>query len=88
MVPSTSISSKNIVPPPARESESMRNCATADGSHSRITNGFDNYEKNTGQRHPLQPEAVSKRALGSVPLTDDDVDNDEGLWYGKFFHIT
>jgi hypothetical protein len=47
--------------------------------------GFDNYERNTGKRHPLQPEVVStgtKRAVGSVPLTDEDKDKDKELWYG------
>jgi hypothetical protein len=46
--------------------------------------GFDNYEKNTGQRHPMQPEGLSKRAVGNVPLIDHDVDHEKELWYGTF----
>jgi hypothetical protein len=43
--------------------------------------GFDNYQKNTGERHPIQPEADStgsKRAVGKDALTDDS----EQLWQG------
>jgi hypothetical protein len=43
--------------------------------------GFDNYQRNTGARHPIQPEVVdtgSKRAVGKNPLTDES----EQLWQG------
>jgi len=49
--------------------------------YSKILRGFENYQQNTGQRHPIQPEADttgSKRAVGKDPLTDDA----EQLWQG------
>jgi hypothetical protein len=66
---------------PLRESESMRKCMITDVVYSKIMNGLNNYEKNTGQRHPIQPDVVStgsKRAVGKDPLTD----HFDNLWYG------
>lgn len=46
---------------------------------SKISRGFTAYEKNTGQRHPAQSQAVQRRAgTGSDALTDDQ----EALWHG------
>ncbi|KAG8805054.1 hypothetical protein FRC17_005752 [Serendipita sp. 399] len=50
---------------------------------AKVMRGFQTYSRNTGQRHPLQPEVVnndstSKRAVGKDSLTDDS----EQLWYG------
>ncbi|KAF5364375.1 hypothetical protein D9756_000836 [Leucocoprinus leucothites] len=45
----------------------------------KISRGFTAYEKNTGQRHPAQSQAVQRRAgTGSDALTDDQ----EALWHG------
>lgn len=47
--------------------------------------GFQAYQRNTGQRHKLQPDVAvdsenSKRAVGKDALVDDS----EELWHGKF----
>ncbi|PVF96166.1 acid protease [Serendipita vermifera] len=50
-------------------------------SVDKILLGFDNYECNTGQQHPLAPPkgATSrKRAVGNEPLTTDS----GTIWYG------
>lgn len=49
------------------------------GATYKIHRGFANYEKNTGQKHPLASSSKSKRATGNDPLTDDS----SQLWYGK-----
>lgn len=49
-------------------------------STAKIQRGFANYEKNTGQKHPLAAKSNnSKRATGKDALTDDSAQ----LWYGK-----
>lgn len=49
--------------------------------YSKIQRGFDNYEKNTGSKHPNWVQgAVQKRAsTGKVTLTDEQ----EELWQGN-----
>lgn len=51
-------------------------------SVSKISKGFENYEKNTGSPHPLasgmKAAPSNKRATGSDDLTDDEAE----LWYG------
>ena len=49
------------------------------GATNKIQRGFVNYEKNTGQKHPLAGSSNSKRATGKDSLTDDS----SQLWYGK-----
>ena len=50
---------------------------------SKFQNGFDAYERNTGERHPLDrlPDLQSqeKRDMGSIPLSPAD----QQLWYGS-----
>jgi hypothetical protein len=49
--------------------------------YSHVMRGFDNYERNTGQRHPMHPK-VAKRDFSSEPLVDEH-DNQTGkLWHG------
>jgi hypothetical protein len=49
--------------------------------------GFENYESNTGKRHPLQPDVIPgvKRGVGNgnVPL-DYVYYVDEPFWFGMF----
>ena len=45
---------------------------------SKIRQGFENYEKNTGKTHPSATREVEKRGAGT-PLTDDN----SQLWYGS-----
>ncbi|KAG8797102.1 hypothetical protein FRC20_005065, partial [Serendipita sp. 405] len=50
---------------------------------AKIMRGFRTYNRNTGERHPLQPDetsndSASKRAVGKDSLTDGS----EQLWYG------
>jgi hypothetical protein len=69
----------------------MRKCMMTDVVYSKIMNGFDNYERNTGQRHPMQPEAVStssKRDAGTVPLTPESLDTNEGVWSGMLARLS
>ncbi|KAH7919101.1 acid protease [Leucogyrophana mollusca] len=47
-------------------------------STEKIQNGLDQYQRNTGSRHPLASKAIKKRDSGSVSLTDDN----SLLWYG------
>lgn len=59
----------------------MRKSTITDTGYSKILRGIDNYERNTGQGDPIQPDAVStrrKRDAGKVPLTDDSNE----LWQG------
>lgn len=49
------------------------------GATNKIQRGFANYQKNTGQKHPLASSSNSKRATGKDSLTDDSAQ----LWYGK-----
>ncbi|KIM26783.1 hypothetical protein M408DRAFT_177621 [Serendipita vermifera MAFF 305830] len=59
--------------------EHLRNHLSS--STAKIMRGFDTYQRNTGQRHPAQPEVAStasKRAVGKDALTDDA----EELWHG------
>jgi hypothetical protein len=44
---------------------------------SKIHRGFDNFAKNTGERHPSAPPQ-RKRAVGHDALTDDN----NQLWQG------
>jgi hypothetical protein len=71
-----------MLPPPSREYEPTCKCMITDVVYSKIMRSFDNYERNTGQRHPMQPEVVNKRAVGNVLLIDDDKDHEKELWYG------
>jgi cathepsin D len=46
--------------------------------YSKFLQGFDNYERNTGQRHPLSPDIKDfKRNLAHEPLSDEGI-----LWTG------
>ena len=63
-----------MLPPQWRESRSTGKCMITDAVYSKIMRSLDNYEKNTGQRHPMQPEVVSRRAVGNVSLIDEDKD--------------
>jgi hypothetical protein len=63
----------------------MRKCMMTDVAYSKMMRGFD--ERNTRERHSLQPEVVStgiKRGYGNISLTDDVVWRKEGLWFGMF----
>jgi cathepsin D len=47
--------------------------------YSKFLQGFDNYERNTGQRHPLAPDITNfKRSVAHEPLSDESV-----LWRGN-----
>ena len=48
---------------------------------SKVQNGFYAYERNTGERHPLDmlPDMREKRDMGSIPLAPAD----QQLWYGS-----
>jgi hypothetical protein len=48
---------------------------------SKVEDGFSAYERNTGERHPLDrlPYMQEKRDMGSVPLSPAD----QQLWYGS-----
>ena len=48
---------------------------------SKVQNGFSAYERNTGERHPLDmlPYLQEKRDMGSIPLAPAD----QQLWYGS-----
>ncbi|KAH9046546.1 acid protease [Lactarius hengduanensis] len=49
----------------------------------KFHDGFSAYERNTGERHPLdwlpEPDLQEKRAMGSIPLAPAD----QQLWYGS-----
>jgi hypothetical protein len=48
---------------------------------SKVEDGFSAYERNTGERHPLDmlPYMQEKRDMGSVPLSPAN----QQLWYGS-----
>jgi hypothetical protein len=50
----------------------MPKCMITDAVYSKFTRGFETYERNTGKRHPLQPDVVSagtKRGFVSDGIT-------------------
>lgn len=52
-------------------------------SVDKFSDGFSAYERNTGERHPLdwlpEPNLQEKRDMGSIPLAPAD----QQLWYGS-----
>ena len=63
----------------------MRQCMITDVVCSHFGRAFENYERHTGQRHPLQPKvasAGSKRAVANEPLIDESEEQTGKLWHG------
>ena len=56
-------------------------CTSLTQHPSKVQDGFSAYERNTGERHPLDrlPDLQGKRDMGSIPLTPAD----QQLWYGS-----
>jgi hypothetical protein len=66
MVLSTPTSLRGILPPPSSELESMCKCMITDVVYSKFARGFETYERNTGKRHPLQPDVVAGTKRGVI----------------------
>jgi hypothetical protein len=66
----------------------MRSCLITDVVYRKMMRSLENYERNTGKRHPLQSEVVPsvKREVGNVTLTDVKY-ADETLWFGTFSRL-
>jgi hypothetical protein len=51
--------------------------------HSKAFYGFDTYQRNTGKRHPSQPDNY-KRAIGELVV----IKGHEHHWYGAYIEFT
>jgi hypothetical protein len=61
----------------------MRHCMMTDVVYSKIRGRFENYERNTGRRHPMLPEVDSPGSWrASVPLIDENAEQTDKLWHG------
>jgi hypothetical protein len=45
----------------------MRKCMITDAIYSKFARGFETYERNTGKRHPLQPDVVAGTKRAVIP---------------------
>jgi len=54
--------------------------------YSKFTRGFETYQKNTGKRHPLQPDSVSAGTKRDI-ASEDLLEGWKHYWMGMYARL-